>query len=125
MYRGVHTVPPLGAVAVVLYNLFMDSMCTLVAVHHLTPEVPQAPPYTTNSLAGWAGSLGPMQLAGAALFVTGIAMEIICEETRARFKSKPENKGRVDDTGLFGLVRHPNYLGYTLWRSGLMLATVS
>lgn len=38
------------------------------------------------------------------MFVAGIALEIIPEETRKSFKAKPENKGKLDNTGLWGWV---------------------
>jgi steroid 5-alpha reductase family enzyme len=38
--------------------------------------------------------------------------EYIPEETRKRFKSKVENTGKIDDTGAWGIVRHPNFAGY-------------
>ena len=34
----------------------------------------------------------------------------------------PANKGKIYSGGLFGLSRHINYFGYTLWRSGYALA---
>jgi hypothetical protein len=38
------------------------------------------------------------------------------------FKKDRKNKGKVYDAGLFGLSRHINYFGYTLWRTGYALA---
>jgi hypothetical protein len=46
-----------------------------------------------------AQQLGWKQYAGIALFTLGIGLEIVPEETRKRFKAKPENKGKVDSTG--------------------------
>ena len=39
-----------------------------------------------------------------ALFASGITIEMYSEETRKAFKKDPRNKGKVDDTGLFGIV---------------------
>ena len=58
-----------------------------------------------------AQSLGWKQYIGAGLFALGMAFEFGSEETRRQFKAKPENKGKIDNTGLFGVVRHPNYAG--------------
>ena len=41
---------------------------------------------------------------GLALFASGITIEMYSEETRKAFKKDPRNKGKVDDTGLFGIV---------------------
>ncbi|KAJ7938406.1 hypothetical protein B0H13DRAFT_1942873 [Mycena leptocephala] len=65
------------------------------------------------------------QWAGLALFAIGISMETIAGESRKQFEKDPKNKGKIDDTGLWSLVRHPNYLGYFLWRTGITLATGS
>ncbi|KAJ4305035.1 hypothetical protein N0V90_000564 [Kalmusia sp. IMI 367209] len=47
--------------------------------------------------------------AGAAIHFLAAATELVAELQRASFKSKPENKGKLCTTGLWGLVRHPNY----------------
>jgi len=54
-----------------------------------------------------------------------MVIEMASEETRATFKKDPKHKGLVDDTGLFGVVRHPNYLGYLIWRTGAGLVSGS
>jgi protein-S-isoprenylcysteine O-methyltransferase Ste14 len=61
-------------------------------------------------------------IVGASLFVIGITTELGSEMQRAAFKRDPANKGKIYDGGLFGLSRHINYFGYTLWRSGYALA---
>ena len=38
------------------------------------------------------------------------------------FKSKPENKGKLCTTGFWGMARHINYGGYTIWRAGYGMA---
>ncbi|KAL1747818.1 hypothetical protein HDZ31DRAFT_80119 [Schizophyllum fasciatum] len=121
MYFG----PAAGAV-VSIYNTVMNTANTLVAAH-TTARLSQVVTNVTyaDSLGGWAASLGWQQWAGLGLFVSGIAIEMYSEETRKAFKKDPKNKGKVDDTGFFGVVRHPNYLGYTLWRTGAALATGS
>jgi hypothetical protein len=120
-------IKPDFALQVVIYNLVNDTLCTLAAAAALTPELPLAtlPKLVDNGFLGWVESLGTFQLIGAALFVVGLGMEILCEEQRAAFKKKKENKGKVCDIGLWSVVRHPNYLGYTLWRTGMMLSSVS
>lgn len=57
------------------------------------------------------------------VFTLGIAVENISEIQRKAFKDDPKNTGKLYTGGLFGVVRHPNYLGYMLWRSSFALAT--
>lgn len=60
---------------------------------------------------GAAGPLGGLAIGGGALAVIGIAFEAIGDWQLARFKSQPQNKGRVLDSGLWRYTRHPNYFG--------------
>ncbi|KAJ7153514.1 hypothetical protein C8R43DRAFT_1235475 [Mycena crocata] len=110
--------PAGSALGVVLYNNVLSTINTLVAVNALTSaRLPIFGSFT--ECIGWK------QWAGLALFSAGIAMEIIAEESRKRFKKDLKNTGKIDDTGLWSFVRHPNYLGYTLWRAGITLTTGS
>jgi len=102
----------------VAYNTTINTINTLVAVNALTSS-----PYPI--LGDFTDCIGWKQWAGLALFAIGISMDTIAEESRKQFKKDPKNKGKIDDTGLWSLVRHPNYLGYTLWRTGITLATGS
>ena len=61
-------------------------------------------------------------IVGTSLYAVGISVELVSEIQRAAFKRDPANKGKVYEGGLFGLSRHINYFGYTLWRSGYALA---
>jgi steroid 5-alpha reductase family enzyme len=98
-------------------NLIFDSISTLVAVHAIT---------SSDSVAAesFIEALGWKQWVGVGLFIAGMLIEIVAEESRKHFKANPSNKGKIDDTGLWSIVRHPNYVGYTLWRSSIMLAAV-
>jgi steroid 5-alpha reductase family enzyme len=64
-------------------------------------------------LAGIAGTspLGPLDLLGASLWVTGFAFEAIGDWQLARFKASPANAARVLARGLWRYTRHPNYFG--------------
>lgn len=53
--------------------------------------------------------LGFGDLAGIAIAVAAIAGEAISDRQLARFSADPANKGKVCDTGLWALSRHPNY----------------
>ncbi|KAK5166424.1 uncharacterized protein LTR77_007967 [Saxophila tyrrhenica] len=61
-------------------------------------------------------------IVGATLYVLGMSLELGSEVQRALWKRDPANKGKVYEGGLFGLSRHINYFGYTLWRGGYALA---
>lgn len=61
-------------------------------------------------------------IVGGALYVTGILVELVSEQQRHNWKRRDGNRGRVYGGGLFGLARHINYFGYTLWRMGYALA---
>ena len=50
-------------------------------------------------------------IAGVILFAIGFLMESISDIQKYQFRSKPENKGKVCDVGLFVWTRHPNYFG--------------
>lgn len=49
--------------------------------------------------------------AGLALWLVGFYFEAAGDYQLARFKANPMNKGKVLDTGVWRLTRHPNYFG--------------
>ena len=61
-------------------------------------------------------------IVGASMFTVGLFLELFSEVQRAAFKKDAANKGKVYQGGLFGLSRHINYFGYTMWRTGYALA---
>ncbi len=55
---------------------------------------------------------------GVLLFILGFAFESISDAQLKRFKSLPENKGKIMDKGLWAYTRHPNYFGdFIIWIS--------
>ena len=51
-----------------------------------------------------------------ALWLIGFTFEAVGDWQLLRFKADPANKGKVLDSGLWSLTRHPNYFGdATLW----------
>jgi len=61
-------------------------------------------------------ALGPLDLAGAALWAVGVVFESVGDLQLARFKRDPESRGKVMDRGLWRYTRHPNYFGdATVW----------
>ena len=66
-------------------------------------------------------NLGLLALIGIAVALTGTAFETIADAQLKSFKSNPENKGKVLDTGLWRYTRHPNYFGDFLTWWGIWL----
>lgn len=53
---------------------------------------------------------------GIALWAIGLFFETVGDAQLARFKSRPENSGKVMDKGLWAWTRHPNYFGdFCVW----------
>ncbi|NUL82759.1 MAG: DUF1295 domain-containing protein [Armatimonadetes bacterium] len=63
-----------------------------------------------------SSGLSALDALGAIVFAIGFGFEAVGDWQLLRFKSKPENKGRVMDRGLWRYSRHPNYFGEaTIW----------
>lgn len=78
-------------------------------------------------LAALAGDrpLGWLDYAGAALAAFGVLFESVADGQLARFMSRPINRGRVLDSGLWRYTRHPNYFGECCVWWGLYLIALS
>jgi steroid 5-alpha reductase family enzyme len=72
-----------------------------------------------------AAPLGLLDLAGVALFATGLFFETVGDLQLARFRADPANRGRVLDHGLWRYTRHPNYFGDCLAWWGIWLVAAS
>jgi steroid 5-alpha reductase family enzyme len=59
---------------------------------------------------------------GLGLFAVGFVIEALADFQLSRFRADPANRGRLFTGGLFGLVRHPNYLGEIVLWTGIALA---
>jgi steroid 5-alpha reductase family enzyme len=79
-------------------------------------------PAQLGVLAAGNEDIGPIAMAGAALWLIGFAFETIGDAQLTRFRADPANKGRVLDTGLWRYTRHPNYFGDTCVWWGIWLA---
>jgi steroid 5-alpha reductase family enzyme len=84
------------------------------------------------SLAPQFGQMSPtpnrwtwLDTLGGTVWLIGFIFETIGDWQLARFKSKPENKGKVMDQGLWAFTRHPNYFGEFLVWWGLFIVTFS
>jgi len=55
--------------------------------------------------------LTPLDFLGLAVWLIGFYFESAGDYQLSRFKSRPENKGKVLDSGVWRYTRHPNYFG--------------
>lgn len=62
---------------------------------------------------------------GMAIFTIGFLWESIADFQLKQFKSKPENKGKFMQSGLWKYSRHPNYFGEILVWWGIYIFTIS
>lgn len=63
-------------------------------------------------------------LLGALLVLIGLCFESFGDAQLASFKSNPDNKGKVLDTGLWRYTRHPNYFGESVLWWGFWLCSL-
>jgi steroid 5-alpha reductase family enzyme len=75
-------------------------------------------------LAADRAAIGPLGMAGLALWLVGVAFEWLGDWQLARFKADPANAGRVMDRGLWRYTRHPNYFGDACVWWGIWLAAL-
>jgi steroid 5-alpha reductase family enzyme len=66
-----------------------------------------------------AAPLGPVSLAGAALWAIGFAIEAASDAQKYAFRGDSANAGRWIESGLWKYSRHPNYFGEALLWWGL------
>jgi len=72
---------------------------------------------------GASTPLGLFDYAGIAFWVIGMVFESIGDLQLSRFRSNPDNKGKVLDSGLWRFTRHPNYFGnFMLWWGFYLIA---
>ena len=62
---------------------------------------------------------------GAIVWTIGFLFEAIGDAQLAKFKSNPDNRGKVMDNGLWRYTRHPNYFGECLIWWGLFIIAIS
>ncbi|MCC6158319.1 MAG: DUF1295 domain-containing protein [Deltaproteobacteria bacterium] len=65
--------------------------------------------------------LGVVDGSGLLVFAAGLIIEMTADQQLVEFRARPENRGRVLDTGLWRWSRHPNYFGECLIWWGLWL----
>lgn len=70
-----------------------------------------------------SSTIGLIEWAGVALWVIALVGESVADAQLKRFKSKPANKGRICQTGLWNYSRHPNYFfEWLIWVSFFLFA---
>lgn len=69
---------------------------------------------STLSLVAWIGLF---------IWMMGFLFEVVADWQLMRFKSDPDNKGKVMDLGLWRYTRHPNYFGEAVMWWGIFLIT--
>jgi protein-S-isoprenylcysteine O-methyltransferase Ste14 len=67
--------------------------------------------------------MGPVDVAGALLYMAGSYIGTVSECSRHRWKARPENQGHLYTEGLFSYSRHVNYLGDLLLFGGCGVLT--
>lgn len=72
-----------------------------------------------------AAPLNAWDAIGATVWGIGFAFESVGDWQLTRFRGRPENAGRVLDTGLWRYTRHPNYFGDCLVWWGMSLIGVA
>ncbi|KAK4501253.1 hypothetical protein PRZ48_007060 [Zasmidium cellare] len=102
---------PAGGVMVSVFNMLGNTINSLLFVCAQTSASTNGEHFPQTPL-----------IVGSALYTAGLVIEWLSEQQRYAFKEDPANKGKVYTGGLFGLSRHINYLGYSLWRTGYGLA---
>ena len=81
---------------------------------------PLLPAITSNA------PLSALDGAALLLWITGFVFEAGSDYQLARFRARPDNKGKVLDTGLWRYTRHPNYFGgFCIWWSFYLFAVAS
>lgn len=71
-------------------------------------------------------TLGPLAIAGIALYVLALIGEAIADSQLKRFKREPANKGRTCRAGFWRYSRHPNYFfEWLLWIAYALVAAQS
>ena len=66
--------------------------------------------WSTSAGFGWIASVG------VAVWAVGLFFETVGDYQMARFKARPDSKGKVMNQGLWRYTRHPNYFGdFCVW----------
>lgn len=107
-----------SAVVISAFNTVFNSINSILSL--TTAASAFAPSLLTTQDENGASIL----LIGSSIsYFVGLGLEAICERQRKVFKDDPKSAGKPYTGGLFGLARHINYGGYTIWRASYALAS--
>ena len=81
------------------------------------------PVWFINSFNG--GPLGLWDSFGLLVFGAGFLFEVVADYQLAEFKKNPENQGKIINSGLWSISRHPNYFGESLVWLGISFYAMS
>lgn len=71
-------------------------------------------------------SLNALDWLGFSLWLMGMSFQVTGDAQLKQFKSKPENKGKILDQGVWRYTRHPNYFGEScIWLGYGMIAVAA
>jgi steroid 5-alpha reductase family enzyme len=73
---------------------------------------------------GARAPLGPIGIAGIAIWLLGFAIEAIADRQKSKFREDPDNRGKFIDTGLWAWSRHPNYFGEIVIWTGMAIVAL-
>jgi steroid 5-alpha reductase family enzyme len=80
--------------------LLQGALMWIISIPLLAAQYRALPPHLT-----------PIDFLGLAVWLVGFYFEAVGDYQLSRFKSRPENKGKVMDRGVWRYTRHPNYFG--------------
>ncbi len=69
--------------------------------------------------------IGPLAVLGLTFWCIGFVFESLGDAQLKKFKSNPDNKGKLMTTGLWSLTRHPNYFGDAAMWFGIFFIAVT
>ncbi|MCJ1227955.1 hypothetical protein MMC12_004614 [Toensbergia leucococca] len=116
LFTSYEIMPLSSAATISLSSTIVNSINSSFSLWSRTAPIPSTDTNASSLLQT------PIVITSALLYLTGIFTESISEIQRRSFKSDLANKGIPYSGGLFGLARHINYGGHTLWRSAYALA---
>lgn len=102
-------------------------MPTLVVFFASVPLFYGATFYIDNyeSLPLFLGLLPYTALPGALMCISAVLVQIIADAQMLKFRKNPLNNGKVNSSGIWNHVRHPNYLGEILMWWGIYLTSLA
>ena len=73
------------------------------------------------AIAGTGIIINTISIIGIVLFILGFVIEVVADQQKSEFRSKPENKDSFITSGLWSKSRHPNYFGEILLWFGVAI----